>query len=54
MTTKPRGDGTGLGLATVRSIATGSGGGVALESAPGNGATFRVFLPEAAPTASAR
>jgi signal transduction histidine kinase len=47
VTTKPRGEGTGLGLATVKSIAVGSGGAVALESAPGSGAAFRVFLPEA-------
>jgi signal transduction histidine kinase len=49
VTTKPRGEGTGLGLATVKSIAVGSGGAVALQSAPGAGASFRVFLPEAVP-----
>jgi two-component system cell cycle sensor histidine kinase/response regulator CckA len=54
VTTKPRGQGTGLGRATVRSIATGAGGSVALESAPGDGATFRVFLPEAEPAEPAR
>lgn len=48
VTTKARGEGTGLGLATVRSIATASGGAVTLESMPGLGATFRVFLPETA------
>ena len=47
VTTKPRGQGTGLGLATVRAIANGSGGCVGLVSAPGAGASFRVFLPEA-------
>lgn len=56
VTTKPRGEGTGLGLATVRSIALASGGSVSLESTPGAGAAFRVFLPEAtlaAPVAEA-
>jgi signal transduction histidine kinase len=52
VTTKPRGQGTGLGLATVRSIAVGSGGWVALQSAPGGGASFRVFLPESPAAAS--
>jgi signal transduction histidine kinase len=53
VTTKPRGEGTGLGLATVRSNAVASGGAVALESAPGAGATFRVFFPEAISSAVA-
>ena len=37
--------GTGLGLATVQRIAKASGGGVAVETDPGPGATFRVYLP---------
>ena len=47
-TTKPVGLGTGLGLATVLRIAQSSGGGVALTSGPGQGATFSVYLPCAA------
>jgi signal transduction histidine kinase/ActR/RegA family two-component response regulator len=46
-TTKAIGVGTGLGLATVMSIATDSGGGVALESELGRGTKFTVYLPEA-------
>jgi PAS domain S-box-containing protein len=44
-TTKPSGLGTGLGLATVRSIVVARGGQVAAESAPGAGTTMRVYLP---------
>jgi signal transduction histidine kinase len=44
-TTKQPGRGTGLGLATVLRIAKISGGGVALETQPGHGATFKVYLP---------
>jgi signal transduction histidine kinase len=51
-TSKPRGQGTWLGLAAVRSIARASGGCVALQSEPGNGATFRVFFPSTPPPAS--
>lgn len=44
-TTKPVGEGTGLGLATVLRIAQKSGGGVALDSEPGSGSRFSIYLP---------
>jgi CheY-like chemotaxis protein len=44
-TTKPDGVGTGLGLATVRSIAMRAGGRVTATSTPGAGSLFHVYLP---------
>ncbi len=44
-TTKPVGVGTGLGLATVREIIDEMAGAIVVESAPGAGTCFTLYLP---------
>ncbi len=46
-TTKPVGEGTGLGLSTVFADVTKCGGIVKVESRPGEGSVFHVYLPVA-------
>jgi len=46
-TTRPEGEGSGLGLSIVHGIVSQHGGHVVAESQPGRGTTFRIFLPRA-------
>jgi len=48
--TKDLEKGTGLGLATVHSIVNKLGGHIDVESSPGNGACFSIYLPRADPS----
>ncbi len=44
-TTKELGKGTGLGLSTIAGIVQSHGGGIQVESTPGQGTTFHIYLP---------
>jgi signal transduction histidine kinase len=48
-TTKPPGEGTGLGLAVSREILQAHGGNLRIEDTPGGGATFVLNIPRQRP-----
>ncbi len=51
-TTKGVGEGTGLGLSTVYGLVQQHRGAVDVSSAPGQGTTFRIYLPRIEPSAT--
>lgn len=51
-TTKPEGEGTGLGLPLAKAVAERAGGGMTIDSEPGRGTRVTLWLPEA-PSANA-
>ncbi len=53
-TTKPVGEGTGLGLSTVYGIVKSHGGYITCQSRLGRGTTFHIYLPAARPAQEAR
>jgi signal transduction histidine kinase len=53
-TTKPEGQGVGLGLSVSHGIVERHGGIIAVDSMPGRGTTFTVYLPLRRSPASGR